>query len=186
MNHHYDFAPAIQVVLKGGIIAYPTEAVFGLGCDPRNESAIQTLLDLKQRDPAKGLILIAANWQQLDSYIKPLSDGIYQRVMSTWPGPVTWLLPARSDVSTLIRGSHDKIAIRISAHPACQALCQGLQHPLISTSANIASQPPERTAQGVARQFAEKVNFIVDQPLGTLEKPTEIRDAVLNTCIRAG
>lgn len=136
-------AQAAAVVRGGGVIVYATEGVLGLGCNPADEQAVARILAIKQRDPDKGLILIAANYSQLLPYVADSQLPIERRaaVFSRWPGPVTWLLPARSEVSRLIRGRFDTIAVRVSNHPQVVALCQLLDHPLISTSANIASLP---------------------------------------------
>ncbi|MCB1639986.1 MAG: Sua5/YciO/YrdC/YwlC family protein, partial [Thiothrix sp.] len=126
---------ALETVRNGGILAYPTEAVFGLGCNPGNLSAVQRILGIKQRPADKGLILIGTSLNQFDAWLAPLDDLILSRIEPGWPGPVTWLLPVRPEVSPLLRGNHDRIAVRISNHPDCQYLCQRLGHPLVSTSA---------------------------------------------------
>jgi L-threonylcarbamoyladenylate synthase len=177
---------AVETVRNGGILAYPTEAVFGLGCDPRNLSAVQRLLGAKQRPADKGLILLAANLNQLSDFIPPPDDEILARINPTWPGPVTWLLPVREQVSPLVRGNFQKIAIRISDHPVCMELCQKLGHPIISTSANITGQPPAITALQVSEQFGHQIDLILDKPLGGRKRPSEIRDAISNKVLRAG
>ncbi|PIE00483.1 MAG: threonylcarbamoyl-AMP synthase [Thiothrix nivea] len=177
---------AVETIRNGGILAYPTEAVFGLGCDPRNLSAVQRLLGTKQRPADKGLILLAANLNQLNDFIPPLDDEIMARISPTWPGPVTWLLPVRAQVSPLIRGHFQKIAVRISDHPVCMKLCQQLGHPVISTSANITGRPPATTALQVSEQFGHQVDLILDKPLGGKKQPSEIRDALSNQVLRAG
>jgi L-threonylcarbamoyladenylate synthase len=85
---------AVRCLQRGGLVAYPTEAVWGLGCDPLRLETVRWLLALKQRPMAKGLILIAAHFSDLEPFLEPLHQGLYNRVMESWPGPVTWLLPA--------------------------------------------------------------------------------------------
>lgn len=151
ISHSLD--EAVEVVRNGGILAYPTEAIFGLGCDPRNLSAVQRLLGAKQRPADKGLILLAANINQLSDFVPPLSEEIKERILPGWPGPVTWLLPVYPHISPLVRGNFDKIAVRVSDHPVCQQLCQRLGHPIISTSANITGKPPAKTVLQVSEQL---------------------------------
>lgn len=178
------FEACIQAVQRGGVIAYPTEAVYGLGCDPAKLAAVQRVLTLKQRPVHKGLILIAADFDQLAPYLLPLDSVTHARVMATWPGAVTWILPAQPHVSPLIRGEHDTLAVRVSAHPTCRALCLRLGHPLISTSANLSTLPPARDAQAVAAQFGTLLDGIVDAPVGGQAQPTEIRQGLTGEIVR--
>lgn len=178
------FEACIQAVQRGGVIAYPTEAVYGLGCDPAQLAAVQRVLTLKQRPAHKGLILIAADFDQLAPYLLPLDSVTHARVMATWPGAVTWILPAQPQVSPLIRGEHDTLAVRVSAHPTCRALCLRLGHPLISTSANLSTLPPARDAQAVAAQFGTLLDGIVDAPVGGQAQPTEIRQGLTGEIVR--
>ena len=178
------FEACIQAVQRGGVIAYPTEAVYGLGCDPAQLAAVQRVLTLKQRPAHKGLILIAADFDQLAPYLLPLDSVTHARVMATWPGAVTWILPAQPHVSPLIRGEHDTLAVRVSAHPTCRALCLRLEHPLISTSANLSTLPPARDAQAVAAQFGTLLDGIVDAPVGGQAQPTEIRQGLTGEIVR--
>ena len=179
------FEACIQAVQRGGVIAYPTEAVYGLGCDPAQLAAVQRVLTLKQRPAHKGLILIAADFDQLAPYLLPLDSVTHARVMATWPGAVTWILPAQPHVSPLIRGEHDTLAVRVSAHPTCRALCLRLGHPLISTSANLSTLPPARDAQAVVAQFGTLLDGIVDAPVGGQAQPTEIRQGATGEVVRA-
>ena len=178
------FEACIQAVQRGGVIAYPTEAVYGLGCDPAKLAAVQRVLTLKQRPAHKGWILIAAEFDQLAPYLLPLDSVTHARVMATWPGAVTWILPAQPHVSPLIRGEHDTLAVRVSAHPTCRALCLRLGHPLISTSANLSTLPPARDAQAVAAQFGTLLDGIVDAPVGGQAQPTEIRQGLTGEIVR--
>ncbi len=172
-----DLAAAARAVRRGGVIAYPTEAVFGLGCDPRNESAVRRILALKHRPWEKGLILIAAHPDQLAPYVLPLDPPLRARVLPTWPGPVTWLLPARPETPTWLRGAHQTLACRVTAHPIARRLCEQAATALVSTSANPAGLPPARGAAQVRDYFPEGLDAIVDGPVDPTAGPTEIRDA---------
>jgi len=187
--HHFvsnNIAAACQAVQQGKVIAYPTEAVFGLGCNPANLEAVQRILTLKQRPAHKGLILIAADLQQLAPWLLPLEPALLQQILPTWPGAVTWLLPVRPDVSPLIRGEHDTLAVRVTAHPVCRELCQCLGHPLISTSANLNGQEPARNVTEILQQFDQQLGFVLDAPLGGQLQPTQIRDGRTGQVIRPG
>lgn len=166
---------AVRSLNQGGIIAYPTEAIYGLGCDPLNPEAVHRLLDLKHRDPAKGLILIADSFRQLKPFLKPLRKKINRRLASAWPGPVTWLLPANPQCPTWLTGHHDTLAVRVTAHPGCRALCRAFQGALISTSANLSQQQPRRRKLSVRKQFGQNIDYILPGETGGLERPTEIR-----------
>lgn len=175
---------AVSIVKAGGLIAYPTEAVFGLGCNPQNEEALLRLLVLKQRPAHKGLILIAAELEQVRPYLATLTPEILERILPTWPGPYTWLLPVNPSVSPLVRGEHETLAVRISAHPVCRALCQQLGEPLISTSANPATEAPARDLASLQTYFADQLDLILDLPLGQQNNPSEIRNALTGELIR--
>jgi L-threonylcarbamoyladenylate synthase len=178
---------AIQALQQAKLIAYPTEAVYGLGCDPLQQSAVFKFLQLKKRAGAKGLILIAANRQQIMPYIdiSQLPAHRLQQIFATWPGPVTWLFPATSKVPDWIRGAYDTIAVRVTAHPIANALCAAFGRPLVSTSANLTGQLPADNALAVQTIFPEGIAVVVPGEVGGLEKPTEIRDANSGAIVRA-
>ena len=178
---------AARALQRGGIIAYPTEAVYGLGCDPYNNQALARLLHLKQRDPAKGLILVAADYQQLSPFVaENLPAHTLEKMQASWPGPVTWLVPAAPWVSPLLRGNHSSIAIRVSNHPLVIALCNQLGYALTSTSANPQSHTPARTALRVHQYFGNKLDYVLAGSLGGRQQPSEIRDALSGDVIRTG
>lgn len=177
---------ACRILRAGGIVAYPTEAVYGLGCDPLAPDAVMRLLTLKQRQWQKGLILIAASRRQLDAYIGPLDEALERRLEQTWPGPVTWLLPAKPEVPYWLRGEHPTLAVRVTAHPLAAALCEAFGGPIVSTSANLTGHAPARSALQVQREMGESVDYLLHGALGELAQPTEIRDAQTGRIIRAG
>lgn len=181
-----DLAHAAEIIRAGGVVAYPTEAVFGLGCDPRDEMAVDKLLVLKNRAREKGLILIAADFRQLESFLKPLDNAATQCVMRTWPGPVTWLIPAKSATPVWLRGDSDKLAVRVTAHPIAAELCRRAGRAIVSTSANVSGQAPARSADATRRMFGAEIDFVLDGPLGDSDKPTEIRDAITGAVVRSG
>jgi len=172
------------MVHAGGVIAYPTESVYGLGCDPTDGAAVMRLLAIKRRSVKLGLILIAADFAQLQPYIGTIDRVTLARVARSWPGPVTWLLPAAEETPAWLCGVHDTIAVRVTAHPLAAALCAAAGHPLVSTSANRHREPPARTALQVRRRLGADIDLILNGHVGTLQRPTEIRDARTGRIVR--
>jgi L-threonylcarbamoyladenylate synthase len=177
---------AVEVVRSGGVIAYPTESVYGLGCDPLEQDAVQRIFELKERDVAKGLILIASRIEQLLPYIDDLPPSVMQKLEASWPGPVTWVVPAAPAVPSWLSGGRATLAVRVTAHPVAAALCQALDMALISTSANRSGRSPARTALTVRTLFGGGVDEILPGAVGGLNKPTEIREALTGKVLRAG
>ncbi|MDC9727768.1 MAG: Sua5/YciO/YrdC/YwlC family protein [Methyloprofundus sp.] len=175
---------ASRALHQGRIIAYPTESVYGLGCDPFSETAAMQLLAIKQRPIHKGLILIAANYAQLTPFIKP-SDAMLQRILPSWPGPVTWVVPAQLWVPDYLKGQHSSLAVRVSAHPVVQQLCHQFGGAIISTSANISQQAPARSALAVRQHFSAKDVYVLAGETSRLQQPTAIYDAQSGQCLRS-
>ncbi len=143
------------------------------------------LMTLKQRPAEKGLILIAAEVGQLEPFIEFPSRQVFDRVMKTWPGPVTWVLPARTNVPKWLEGERGTLAVRVTAHPIASGLCRQAGV-LVSTSANPSGSPPARTVRRVRAYFGPGVNYIVPGYIGTLGRPTEIRDGLTGAVLRPG
>lgn len=162
---------------RGGVIAYPTEGVYGLGCDPCNEEAVLRLLDYKQRPLSKGLILIGSNLAQLTPFIRFPDASIEHTVKASWPGPVTWVLPATDRAPSWVRGDHDTLAVRLTAHPLASELCRVAGTALVSTSANPAGRPPARNVGMVRKYFCSAPMMILSGALGGLKQATPIMDA---------
>ena len=177
---------AVASLRAGGVIAYPTEAVWGLGCDPANEAAVLKLLQLKQRPVEKGMILVAAELAQLEGWVRlqALPDARQRAVLASWPGANTWILPAGPRAKPWITGEHSGIAVRISAHPLVAALCRAWGGPLVSTSANLAGQPPARSRAGLDPNLLRDLDGLVDGATGGLDQPTPIRDALTGHVLR--
>jgi len=182
--NRWQLTQTARAIHRGGVVAYPTEAVFGLGCDPLNPEAVQNLLALKQRPMDKGLILIAADIAQLTPFITPLTPEAKVQLADTWPGPHSWLLPAHANTPRWIRGRHDTIAVRVTAHPIAAALCRATGHALVSTSANPAGKAPALNALRVRRYFPDALDNILHGALGAETGPTPIRDLITNKLIR--
>ena len=177
---------AVDALRQGGVIAYPTEGVWGLGCDPFNEQAVTRLLHIKQRPEEKGLILVAANKRQLGPLLNNLSSSQLVALDKFWPGPVTFLLPDPDQlVPVWIKGKFATVAVRVSAHPLVNSLCKAWGGPLVSTSANPALLPPASSRLRVLTWFGDRLDYVVPGRLGGLRGPSTIRDLVSLETIRA-
>lgn len=174
-----------QSVQSGQVIAYPTEAVFGLGCDPDNESAALKILELKQRPVEKGMILIASTYSQVAKYVNDELIPFERRpeIFSSWPGPVTWLLPKSAAAPAWITGESEFIAVRVTNHPTVRSLCNALDAPLVSTSANPAGDEPATSASEVAAYFGDDL-IIIDEKLGEQAKPSQIKHSMTGQVLR--
>ncbi len=176
--------PARRVVRDGGVIAYPTEAVWGLGCDPFNAAAVAALLRMKHRPSAKGLIVVAADIGQFGAWLEDVDPSGLERLGATWPGPVTWLVPAGRSVPRWITGRHATVALRVSAHPVVQSLCRAVGKPLVSTSANPSGLSPAMNSMKVRTYFGADVGAIVEGRLGGAAAPSQIRDLASGEVLR--
>lgn len=165
---------AAKHIACGQLIAYPTEAVYGIGCDPKNVSAVQTVLDLKARDERKGFIIIASHFEQLDPFIQPPSNIESDRLNAAWPGPVTFVVRAKPNLPTVLTGGRDTLAVRVSSHPVVKALCEACGHALISTSANRSGEPALTSAAEVWQDLGSSLAGVVDGSVGNLASVTPI------------
>ena len=177
---------AAAALRAGGIVAYPTEAVYGLGCDPRNRAAVERLFALKQRPATQGVLLIAADFAQVEPYLDlaAIPPEALARASATWPGPHTWIFPRAADAPSWVTGGHSGIAVRVTAHALAAELCRAFGGALVSTSANRHGEPPAKSADEVRSAFGEEVDAILNGPLGGLERPTPIRDAISGASVR--
>ncbi|GAA4494965.1 Sua5/YciO/YrdC/YwlC family protein [Pseudaeromonas paramecii] len=180
------YLDAISHLTSGHVIAYATEAVFGLGCDPDNEEAVKKLLNIKQRPVDKGLILIAADWSQLLPYVasEQLSAPALQKVLASWPGPFTWIMPAQPTTPRWLTGRFDSLAVRVTAHPQVRALCQAYGKPLVSTSANLSGEAPCRNVAEVQAQLGVCVDYVLPGEVGGATNPSQIRNALTGEVLR--
>ena len=167
----------------GGLIAYPTESCYGLGCDPRNPHALRHLIRLKGRSAAKGLLLIAHHFRQLKPFIRPLSAIDQMRMQRSWPGPVPWVVPASAACSLLLTGGRATIALRVTAHPPAARLCRELGMALVSPSANKSGRKPAKTAAQCRRIFGAQVR-VIDGRIGQRRRPSTLIDLATGTTLR--
>jgi L-threonylcarbamoyladenylate synthase len=175
---------ASRALAGGGIIAYPTEAVWGLGCEPLNEHACLKLMLLKQRDTGKGLILIASGFEQLAPYLADVPQKKLDAALATWPGPATWIVPASAHVPRWLTGGRATLAVRVTAHPVASALCRAYSGALVSTSANVSGRPPARSALQVRARLGHGLDYVLAGELGGRSAPTPIRDLMTGKLLR--
>ena len=177
-------AAALRAHLRhGGLIAYPTESCYGLGCDPRNARALQRLINLKGRSAAKGLLLIADQFKRLQPFMRPLAAADRARLRTSWPGPVTWVVPASSACPALLTGGRPTIAVRVTAHHGAARLCRELGMALVSTSANKSGHKPAKTAAECRRIFGARVRVIAGR-IGPRRRPSTLIDLATGTVLR--
>jgi L-threonylcarbamoyladenylate synthase len=182
-----DIASAAALLIGGGVIAYPTEAVWGLGCAPFDGEAVHRLLAIKRRPVGKGLILVGSDVRQFDALVDwaRLPAARREAVMATWPGAATWAAPATSAVPAWITGSHDGVAVRVSAHPVVAALCTRFGGPIVSTSANLTGEPPAFRRAALSMALLALADGVCEGETGGLQAPTPIRDAATGEVLRA-
>jgi L-threonylcarbamoyladenylate synthase len=173
----------VTYLKRGGIVAYPTESCYGLGCDPRNPHALKQLIRLKGRSAAKGLLLIADSFKRLRPFIRPLSATQLAQMKRTWPGPFTWVVPASSACSSHLTGGRSTIAIRVTAHPGAAQLCRTLGMALVSTSANKSGRMPAKTAAECRRIFGPRVR-VIDGHIGQRRRPSTLIDLATGAILR--
>ena len=186
-----DLSATIAALRGGAVIAYPTEAVWGLGCDPFDEAAVRRLLAIKQRPVDKGLILVAATLSQLDGLVDwdRLPPDRRAVVRATWPGPNTWIVPATARVPDWVAGTnpgnHRGVAVRVSAHASVGALCTAFGGPLVSTSANLSGEPPAFRREALDPALLARIDAVATGETGGGNAPTAIRDALTGAQLRA-
>lgn len=186
---HSSLDDAVETLKKGEVLAYPTEAVWGLGCDPYQQHAFNKILTLKQRPIEKGVILLSESIARIEGLLAPLDSHIRQQIIASWQPNVatqrasTWLLPVSESIPAWIYGKHDRVAIRVTQHPLCKQLCQAFDGMIVSTSANPAGLAPAKTAQQVQHYFGPHLNLLLGE-IGQSPEPSRIIDAVTGQVIR--
>lgn len=177
---------AARIIASGGVVAYPTEAVYGIGCLPDAAAALERVIAIKRRDARKGLILVAADDRQIAPLAEIPAAAARERILASWPGPVTWVLPARPGLSPLITGGRGTVAVRVSDHPIVRRLCRRVGSAIVSTSANTSGRAPARTALEVRRRLGADLDYVLAGPLGRSARPSEIRDGASGAILRPG
>ncbi|MFT7387829.1 MAG: L-threonylcarbamoyladenylate synthase [Candidatus Endobugula sp.] len=177
---------AARIMRQGGVIAYPTEAVWGLGCSPSNKSAVHRILSLKRRHVSKGVILVASSIEQFAPYLHHITPEQRAILSASWPGPFTWLVPHHHLVPSWVSGDHESVALRVSEHPHVRYLCDAFGGPIVSTSANTQGKPAATQAWQVKRYFNQRseLDWIVRGCVGKRTAPSTITDLVTGEVVR--
>ncbi len=170
-------------IRRGGVIAYPTESCYGLGCDPRNTRALRRLIRLKGRSPGKGMLLISDNYRHLQPFVGAVNAAERTRMRRAWPGPVTWVVPASRRCPPELTGGRATVAVRVTDHPRAAALCRSLGMALVSTSANKSGHKPAKTAAQCRRMFGARVR-VIDGRIGARRRPSTLIDLATGTVLR--
>lgn len=176
---------AAALLREGGVLAYPTEGVYGLGSDPDNRAAFEKIFAMKRRPPGQGVLLIAADFEQVRDWIGDAPESALARAGEIWPGAHTFIFPRSPRVPEWVAGGHSGIALRVTAHAPSAALCRAFGGPIVSTSANRHGESAARSAADIRAIFGDEPDGVLDAPLGGLDKPTPITDAVTGAIIRA-
>lgn len=179
-----EVSEAAAVLRRGGILAYPTEGVYGLGCDPDDRVAFERIFAIKQRPPEQGVLLIAADFAQVRDWIGNAPEVALERARGLWPGAHTLIFPCSPRVPEWVAGDHAGIALRVTEHAPAAALCRAFGGPIVSTSANRHGEAPARSVQEIAAMFGNELDGVLDAALGDLDRPTPITDAVSGAIIR--
>lgn len=177
---------ASRVLWAGGIIAYPTEAVWGLGCLPGNLDGVLRILELKERPMSQGLILVASDIEQLSPYLGTLTARQRRRLEESWPGPVTYLVPHGGEAPPWITGGRDTVALRVADHPVVKTICEACGSAIVSTSANPAGRPPAKSITRLHRYFGGRIDLVYPGVLGGRDTVSEIRDLASDRVVRGG
>ena len=185
-DNHPSIHSAADKLQGGGVVAYPTEAVWGLGCDPSSQAAVEKILQLKGRSVSKGLILIADSSESFAPFLQGIDRDHLQRFDSVCAKPTTWLVPDNGAAPEWIRGEHSTLALRVTSHPIAAALCRAFAGPVVSTSANPQGLPAATTGDKVKSYFGDGIDFQIQGSLGGGSNASEIRDLISGQIVRPG
>jgi len=185
MYNRWQAYQAAMIIRRGGVIAYPTETVYGLGCSPLQAQALQRIVQIKKRSPQKGLILISHRSELLHRFMGYLSPQQYQQLNTLQTRATTWLVPAAAGISPLLTGGHKTVAVRLSQHPLIQLLSEYLQSPIISTSANISGHDVCRSPLQIKLMFKQQLDKIIYGTVAADALPSRIIDIRSGNIIRA-
>jgi L-threonylcarbamoyladenylate synthase len=156
-----EIAKALKVVLDGGIILYPTDTIWGIGCDATNTEAIKKIYALKQRDEAKSMIILLDTDNKLESYIREVPSIVYDLIEYA-EKPLTLVMPGAKNISPALIAADGSVGVRVAKHDFCQQLIQRLRKPLVSTSANISGKPSPQYFSQIEQEIIDGVDYVVD------------------------
>lgn len=166
-----DIKKAIEVLKEGGIILYPTDTIWGIGCDATNEEAVEKLYAIKQRDKSKSMLILLDNPIKLQTYIQEVPDIAWDLIDLT-DKPLTIILDGAKNLATNLISNDGSIGIRITAEDFSRELCMRFRKPIVSTSANITGQPTPQSFNQIDPQILELVDYVVEYRQNEMSKQT--------------
>ncbi|HWZ04013.1 MAG TPA: L-threonylcarbamoyladenylate synthase [Mucilaginibacter sp.] len=166
-----EVAKAFKIIQDGGIILYPTDTIWGIGCDATNTEAIKRIYKLKQRDEAKSMIILLDTENKLESYISDMNPLAYDLIEYA-ENPLTLVMPGAKNISPALISGDGSIGIRIAKHPFCQQLIQRMRKPLVSTSANVSGKPSPQYFSQIDPEIIDGVDYVVDLDQHSMEIKT--------------
>jgi len=178
----------IELLRKGGVVAFPTDTLYGLGADFSSRSAVQRVLNIKGKPEHMGLPLLLSGADELSQVTRDVPEEVWLLIRRFWPGALTLVVPRLSIVSDLVTGGRDSVAVRVPDHPVPRALAHGLGRPITGTSANRSGQPSALTAEEVQQQLGTSVDLVIDGGAAPLGLQSTIVDATgrMPKLLRAG
>lgn len=158
--YHEEINKAVEILKKGGLILYPTDTIWGIGCDALNKKAIQKVVSLKKRFGRKSLIILTTSLDEVANYVKKIPE-IVPDLMNSMHRPLTIIYPGAINLPKNLVGDDGSIGIRVVRNPFCEALIQAFGHPIVSTSANLAGQPAPFTFQMIDPYIVNGVDHVI-------------------------
>ncbi|WP_343188142.1 Sua5/YciO/YrdC/YwlC family protein [Buchnera aphidicola (Ceratoglyphina bambusae)] len=185
--HVKNLYKCIEHLCNERVIIYPTDSVFGLGCDPESKKAVMSILKIKKRNINKGLILISSEYDQIKKYIskKNIPESNINKFYKLWPGPFTLLHPANKNVPIWIRGNSKFVALRITSNKYIKKICKNFGKAIVSTSANLSGFNPCKNKKDIKLQFGNKI-YIMNGYVDHSKKPSSIINIINGEYIRNG
>lgn len=185
MTTVFSIRRAAEILDAGGVIAYPTEGVYGIGCRPDNLEAVSRVIDIKGRKAGAGLILIAPDADMFADWIAPTAIEL-ERLRKPTNTPVSWIVTAAGHLDPALTGGRQTLAVRVVNHPVVRRLCYATSSALVSTSANRSGHRAAKTAFQARCWLGNELDYVISGPLGNASGPSEIRVAQSNQVIRPG
>lgn len=159
MDFDIDISGCVAALRSGGIILYPTDTVWGLGCDATDSEAVNRIFDIKQRPDAKSMLILASGMNMAEQYVGSVPEAA-RRLLDNTDRPTTVIYDGARDIDTRLIADDGSIGIRIPDDGFCQALCRELGHPIVSTSANISGQPTPRSFAEIPQQIIDSADYV--------------------------
>jgi L-threonylcarbamoyladenylate synthase len=155
-------AEAATILLAGGVVAMPTDTLYGLAADPFSVAAVARVFSVKGRSAERAMPLVAADLDQIVTQIGPLPELARRLAMTYWPGPLTLLVARPPSIPADVAGGRDEVGVRVPAHAVTRGLCRACGRLLTATSANVSGEPPSNDPDAIARALGDRVDLLLD------------------------